>query len=260
MLTLPCPACGHRGQVPEAYAGKTVTCPKCEEKIRVPTPAAQVPTGEPSGGMRVLIIAGVLLTLIAVLVGLFFRPAEPTATRVASNQPAAPRPESPAAAETRPGAAPPLAPDSSGTKSAPLQTRAAAAAAAPEPPQPGGSGVGQEEPKNAIVYKVTVDEIAAEFSRDAQAATRKYDPNPLPTPRGHGGVVIEIHGEVVASGKGRFTLKTSGDVKVVVLAQKIDGPSQQRSRLDGLGKFVDFQTNTVTIACDQVTLQPIPGN
>ena len=46
MIAFTCPACAHSGNVPDEYAGKSVTCPKCKMSNRVfrePKPITQLP-------------------------------------------------------------------------------------------------------------------------------------------------------------------------------------------------------------------------
>jgi hypothetical protein len=76
-----CGACGHKGDVPDEAAGRTVQCPKCKATLPVPAPAGLTATSQGIGPLPVQVVAherpsslpgclaGLVVTVVILMVG-----------------------------------------------------------------------------------------------------------------------------------------------------------------------------------------------
>lgn len=93
MLTLNCPSCRYTGKAADKYAGKTVACPRCHEKIRMPVALEELgpEPHERRASRRWIFIGGGILIPFLLAIGVWLL-VSPKPQEVAK-QPEAPRRE-----------------------------------------------------------------------------------------------------------------------------------------------------------------------
>ena len=120
---------------------------------------------------------------------------------------------------------------------------------------------GQDKDKKAqsILIEVTAADIAKEFAKDRDAATKKYDPNP-PKKRAAGGAIIKISGELEKAKGMDLFLKTDSPIKVLIKAKKLVGEATGKKavEVDG-GTFKEFKDKTIVIEAATAKLVQIVG-
>lgn len=104
--------------------------------------------------------------------------------------------------------------------------------------------------KPDTVIRTSAADLAKEFGRDAEAAKKKYNPNPPPGAK-VGGAVVTLTGKVGGSDRKGVYLLTGSNVYVYVKTSKLPAFSGD-IMFDGTGRLVGYKDETVTLEMDEV--------
>lgn len=116
----------------------------------------------------------------------------------------------------------------------------------------------KKPPVGTYIIDTTVDEITADFKKDADKAKTKYNPNP---PKGVlGGALINLSGVIKDVGNGFVTLKNDNGIKLTVKVNNIPKNANNKTLVKISGaKFVSYKDGEIVIEVEKAEFTPIIG-